>query len=229
MPIFFDPTIVLLIPAIIFSLYAQMKVKSTFNKYSNVKSQSGITGAQVAERLLRNYGIHHVKIERIENKLGDHYDPKAKALRLSPDVHDSSSLAALGVAAHEAGHAIQHSVGYMPLEVRANLAPVAQIGSFAAFPLLIIGVLFASPPLLQIGIYAFVGVVLFHLVTLPVEYNASNRAVALLQSSGFISRSEAGQTKKVLNAAALTYLAAALAAVITLLRFLILSYLLGEE
>lgn len=228
-PFFFDPTIVILIPAIAFSLYAQGKVKSTFQKYSKVTSKSGLTGAQIAERLLRENGINDVRIERIKDNLGDHYDPKKKILRLSPGVHDSSSLSALGVAAHETGHAIQHDVGYAPLELRANLVPFAQFGSMAAFPILFIGIVFGSSSLAQIGVYAFAAVVAFQLITLPVEYNASNRAVALLQDRGYVSGDEAEHTKKVLSAAALTYLAGALAAVLSLLRLLILANMFGDE
>jgi len=228
-PLFFDPTMIILIPAIIFSLYAQLKVQSTFERYSRVSSSSGLTGAEVAERLLRKEGIYDVRIERTHNMLGDHYDPRHKVLRLSPGVYNSTSLAALGVAAHEAGHAIQHDVGYFPLELRSSLVPVAQLGSMAAFPILLIGILLGSPFLARLGVYAFAGVVLFQLVTLPVEYNASSRAIALLQSGGFISGREAEHTKKVLDAAALTYLAAALAAVLSLLRLLLISRMFGGD
>ncbi|NLO89311.1 MAG: zinc metallopeptidase [Clostridia bacterium] len=228
-PIFFDPTMIILIPAIIFSLYAQLKVQSTFERYSRVASSSGLTGAEVAERLLRKEGIYDVRIERTPNTLGDHYDPRSKVLRLSPGVYNSTSLAALGVAAHEAGHAIQHDVGYFPLELRSSLVPVAQFGSMAAFPILLIGILLGSPMLAKLGVYAFVAVVLFQLVTLPVEYNASSRAIALLQAGGFVSGQEAEHTKRVLDAAALTYLAAALAAVLSLLRLLLISRMFGGE
>lgn len=226
---FFDPTMIILIPGIIFALYAQTKVKSTFARYSRVASSSGLTGADVAERLLRSNGIHDVRVERIGNTLGDHYDPRQKVLRLSPEVYGRNTLAALGVAAHEAGHAIQHNAGYFPLQLRASLVPVAQIGSTLAFPLLFIGILFASPLMMNIGIYTFAGVVLFQLVTLPVEFNASNRAIALLEGGGFVSHSEAGHAKKVLDAAALTYLAGALAAVLSLVRLLLLSRMYGGD
>ncbi|HBT20054.1 MAG TPA: peptidase [Peptococcaceae bacterium] len=228
-PFFFDPTMIILIPAIILSLYAQIKVQSAFERYSRVPSSCGLTGAEVAERLLRSSGINDVRIERIPNVLGDHYDPRHKVLRLSPGVYNSTSLAALGVAAHEAGHAIQHDVGYFPLELRSSLVPVAQFGSMAAFPILLIGILLGSPFLAKLGVYAFTGVVLFQLVTLPVEYNASSRAIALLQANGFISGQEAEHTKKVLDAAALTYLAAAVAAVLSLLRLLMISRMFGGD
>jgi len=225
----FDWTMVILIPGIIFTLYAQSKVKMTFGRYSRVASSSGLTGAQVAERLLKGNGINDVRIERIGNTLGDHYDPRRKVLRLSPEVYGSNSLAALGVAAHETGHAIQHRVGYAPLQLRASLVPVAQLGSSAAFPLLLIGFLFGSQLFVQIGVITFAGVVLFQLVTLPVEFNASNRAIALLQGQGFVTGVEAEHTKKVLDAAALTYLAGALAAILSLLRLLLLARMFGGD
>lgn len=226
---FFDWTYVVLIPGIIFALYAQSKVKMTFARYSRVASSSGMTGAEVAERLLRGNGINDVRVERIPNTLGDHYDPRQKVLRLSPEVYGSNSLSALGVAAHETGHAIQHRVGYVPLQLRSSLVPVAQLGSTAAFPLILIGILFSSPMLIQIGIITFAFVVLFQLVTLPVEFNASNRAVALLQGQGIVSGVEAGHAKKVLDAAALTYLAGALTAVLSLLRLLLLARMYSDD
>ena len=226
---YFDPTYFILIPGLIFALYAQSKVKGTFARYSRVASSSGMTGADVAERLLRSRGITDVRIERIGNTLGDHYDPRQKVLRLSPEVYGSTSLAALGVAAHETGHAIQHRVGYFPLQLRSSLVPVANFGSTIAFPLLIIGILLASESLITFGIYAFGAVVLFQLVTLPVEFDASNRAIALLEGNGFLSRQEAVHTKKVLNAAALTYIAGALTAILSLVRLLLLARMFGGE
>lgn len=225
---YFDPTYIILIPGLIFALYAQSKVKGTFARYSRVASMSGMTGAEVAERLLRSRGITDVRIERIGNTLGDHYDPRSKVLRLSPEVYGSSSLAALGVAAHETGHAIQHHVGYTPLQLRSSLVPIANIGSTLAFPLILIGLLI-SPTLVEIGILAFGAVVLFQLVTLPVEFDASNRAIALLEGNGFVSRQEAVHTKKVLDAAALTYIAAALAAVLNLVRLIFISRMFGGD
>lgn len=226
---YFDPTMIILIPGIIFALYAQGKVKSTFARYSRMASRSGLSGAEVAERLMRSSGINDVRIERIGNTLGDHYDPRSKVLRLSPEVYGSSSLAALGVAAHETGHAIQHHSGYFPLQLRNSLVPLANFGSRAAFPILFIGILLSSPALVNIGVYAFAAVVLFQLVTLPVEYNASNRAVALLEGNGFVSGQEAFHTKRVLNAAAMTYLAGALTAVLSLLRLVLLSRMYGDD
>lgn len=226
---FFDLTMLILIPGIIFSLYAQGKVKSTFTKYSRVVSSSGMTGAEVAQRLLNISGLSHVRIERVSNTLGDHYDPRTKVLRLSPEVYSSNSLAALGVAAHETGHAIQHDTGYAALSFRNALVPVANFGSKAAFPILLIGILFSSGALVTIGIYAFVAVVVFYLVTLPVEFNASSRAIVLLEGNGFVAGQEAVQTKKVLDAAALTYVAAALTAVLSLLRLILISRVFGDD
>ncbi|MHB1125980.1 MAG: zinc metallopeptidase [Bacillota bacterium] len=224
---FWDPTMIILIPAIILSLYAQMKVQSTFHKYDRVQASSRMTGAEVAQRLLNRAGVDHVRVEMIEGRLGDHYDPKSKALRLSPGVYRGSSLAALGVAAHEAGHALQDDAAYVPMQLRASFVPLAQWGSNLAFPLLIIGLIFGFPSLAVIGVYAFTAVVIFQLVTLPVEYNASSRAVALLEGEGFITPQEVGPTRKVLNAAALTYVAAAITGILTLVRLLILSGMLG--
>jgi len=226
---FFDFTIVLLIPAIILAVYAQSKVQSTFNKYSKVTAKSGVTGAQAAELLLRNAGVGDVRIEPTRGNLTDHYDPRSKVLRLSEGVYGKNSLAALGVAAHETGHAIQHHVGYFPLELRNSLVPVANIGSNLAFPLLIIGLIFGNPTLAMWGVLVFVAVVLFQVVTLPVEFNASNRAVAVLEGSGLLDRQEAGGARKVLNAAALTYVAAALMAVMNLVRMLLISGLLNRD
>lgn len=224
-----DPTMIILIPAIIVSLWAQMKVQGAFSKYSRVMSSSGLNGAAVARQLLNKSGIHDVEVEMIGGNLTDHYDPRQKKLRLSQQVYGSSSLAALGVAAHETGHAIQHHTGYFPLEFRNNLVPVASIGSNLAFPLLLLGIILGMPGLARLGVYAFTLVVLFQLVTLPVEFNASSRAVALLEHGGFISGHEVGATRKVLNAAALTYVAAVLVAVLNLLRLLIISGILRRN
>lgn len=229
MPLFFDWTMILLIPAILVSMYAQAKVHGAYNKWSQVRSTSGISGAMAARELLRQAGIHDVEVEMVPGHLTDHYDPRTKKLRLSPQVYNSSSIAALGIAAHETGHAIQHDVGYYPLALRNSLVPVANIGSNLAFPLIIIGLLFGNPTLAIWGVYAFTAVVLFQLVTLPVEFNASSRAVALLEGSGFITRNEVQPTKAVLNAAALTYVAAALTAVLNLLRLLIISGVLNRD
>lgn len=229
MPLFYDWTIILLVPAIILSIYAQFKVKNTYAKYAKVQSASGVTGAMAARELLHQAGIDDVQVELVKGRLTDHYDPRNKKLRLSPEVYHSSSLAALGIAAHETGHAIQHDVGYYPLALRNSLVPVANIGSNAAFPLIILGLILGMPNLAIWGVYAFAAVVLFQLVTLPVEFNASSRAVVVLEGSGFINRGEVRPTKQVLNAAALTYVAAAIAAILNLVRLLIISGVLNRN
>jgi len=221
--LFYDPTMLLLIPAIILALWAQQLVKRTFTKYSKVPAASGITGRGVAERLLSDSELNEVQIEEVEGRLSDHYDPRKKVLRLSTSISRGKSVAALGVAAHEVGHAIQHHKAYGAFHIRQSIFPVANIGSTLAFPLFFIGFLFtAAKPLMDVGIILFSGAVLFQVVTLPVEFNASSRALTLLQSRGFLVESEVGQAKKVLNAAALTYVAATAVAVIHLLRLILL-------
>ncbi|MCR4419950.1 MAG: zinc metallopeptidase [Clostridia bacterium] len=223
----FDPTLILLVPAIVLALYAQAKVQSTYQRYLRVPASSGLTGAAVARQLLDRAGVRNVRIEVTPRTLGDHYDPRARILRLSPEVYQSSSLAAIGVAAHEAGHAIQHHTRYLPLYLRSAFVPVAQLGSNLAFPLLFLGIILGWPELARIGVYAFVGVVLFQLITLPVEFNASNRAIALLSTGGYVHRQEIRAAREVLGAAALTYLAAALMAVLNLIRLLLISSAMG--
>lgn len=220
--LFWDPTFVLLLPAIILAVYAQIKVQSTFRQYSQVRSGTGYTGAQVAAELLRREGITDVKVEPVSGRLADHYDPRSKVLRLSPDVYGSDSLAAIGVAAHETGHAVQHRVGYAPLALRSAIVPLASVGTTAAWMLFLLGLIFSRPALMDLGILLFLGYVVFALVTLPVELNASGRAVALLQGQGFVLPQEAQGVRAVLNAAALTYLAAAAMAVLQLVRLLAL-------
>ncbi len=222
----FDWTMILLVPAIILSLYAQFKVKSTFSKYSQVMARNRVTGAQAARYMLQQKGMP-VQVERTPGQLTDHYDPRQRVLRLSEPVHDSYSLAALGVAAHETGHAIQHEEGYFPLGFRNSLVPIANFGSTLAFPLLLIGLLMGSMGLARIGVYAFTAVVLFQLITLPVEFNASNRAIRLLADGGYITQEEIQPTRAVLNAAALTYVAAALMAFLNLVRLLMLTGFFG--
>ncbi|NLC45244.1 MAG: zinc metallopeptidase [Clostridiales bacterium] len=223
MPFIFDPTYLLLIPAILLSLYAQTKVQTTFNKYMRVPARSGITGAQAARELLKQNQIYDIKVEQVSGRLSDHYDPRSKILRLSPEVYSNHSLASLGVAAHEVGHAFQHASEYAPLKLRSAIVPVANIGSSLAMPLLLFGLILSIPALVQIGIIAFSAAVLFQLITLPVEFNASNRAIAALESGGMIQGDEAGPTRKVLNAAALTYVAATLMSVLQLLRLILIS------
>ncbi|TAH71579.1 MAG: zinc metallopeptidase [Anaerolineaceae bacterium] len=222
-PFYFDPTYILVIIGIILSLAASARVKSTFAKYSRVRSLSGMTGAQTAEKILHKAGIYDVHIEHVQGQLTDHYDPRKKILRLSDSVYGSNSIAAIGVAAHECGHAIQHQNAYVPLKIRSALVPVANFGSAIAWPLILIGVLFTgSQTLIDIGIILFSTAVLFQLVTLPVEFNASRRAVRNLGEAGILHYEELAQSKKVLNAAALTYVAAAAATFLQLLRLILL-------
>lgn len=224
---FWDPTMIILIPAVLISAYAQMKVSSTFNHYSQVPSHRGMTGADVARYILNQNGLHDVPIERIGGHLSDHYDPRSRVVRLSAEVYGSTSLAALGVAAHEVGHAVQHAIGYLPLYVRNTVIPVTQIGSYLAMPLFFIGLFMSSPMLVEWGVLLFGGIVFFQLVTLPVEFNASSRAVATLGSEGFLDDTELKGTGKVLRAAALTYVAAALMAVLQLVRLVLISGMMG--
>ena len=219
---YYDPTYLLLIPGLILALYAQFKVSSTFARFKKEPSRSGLTGAQIARQILDTNGCGSVRIERVPGSLTDHYDPENGVLRLSEEVYGSRSIAALGVAAHEAGHAIQDATDYGPMRIRATLVPVANIGSSAAIPLFMLGLIFSWEPLLKIGILCFALAVLFYLVTLPVEFNASGRAVALL-GDGYLTDEELRGVKKVLSAAALTYVAAALQALLQLLRLVVLA------
>ena len=219
---YYDPTYLLLIPGLLLALYAQFKVNATFNHWKRVPSRIGMTGAQIARAILDSNGCRDVAIERVSGNLTDHYDPQNNVLRLSGEVYGSRSIAALGVAAHEAGHAIQDAQDYSPLRIRANLVPIANIGSNMALPLFMLGLFMSWEPLLKIGIFAFAFSVLFYLVTLPVEFNASRRAVTVL-ASGFLPDDEVKGVKAVLSAAALTYVAAALQAVLQLLRLVLLA------
>lgn len=219
----FDPTMVILLPAIILTIYAQIKISSTFNSYSRVHAAAGYTGAQVARRLLDNKGLYDVQVDVIEGNLTDHYDPRGRVVRLSHDVYYGTSIASLGVAAHETGHAVQHDEAYAPFNMRAAIVPVASFGSRVAPWLIILGFFLSAPSLLQVGIVAFTAVVLFQIITLPVEFNASSRALAFLENGAYLARDEVRGARKVLSAAALTYVAAALTAVLTLVRFLILA------
>ncbi|HDQ45581.1 MAG TPA: zinc metallopeptidase [bacterium] len=223
MPFFFyDSTIWLLMPAVLLALWANARVKNTFQKYSKVPASSGLTGAEVAGRLLGASGLGDVPVEAVGGTLSDHYDPKGRILRLSNGVARGRSVAAVGVAAHEVGHAIQHQQAWGAFRLRQSLFPAAHIGSRLAFPLFIAGLLFSIPPLLDVGIILFSAAVAFQLVTLPVELDASRRALALLDTRGFLHQAEVGQARKVLRAAALTYVASTAVAVIHLLRLVIL-------
>ncbi|MDD4587485.1 MAG: zinc metallopeptidase [Heliobacteriaceae bacterium] len=226
---FFHPLDIIVIPFMLLAMYAQFKVSSTFKKYSAVQARSGVVGAQVARGLLDANGLHDVRVELGQGTLSDHYDPRARAVRLSPDVYHGSSVASLGVAAHETGHAIQHATGYVPLTVRHAFVPVANIGSMAAIPLLLIGFFLKASGLMLLGILFFSAAVLFQLITLPVEFNASNRALALLTHYNYVGRDEVGLTRKVLGAAALTYVASALVAVAELLKFVLIFAANREE
>lgn len=218
---YYDPTYMLIIISALISLFAQFLVNSRFSKYSRVRSRSGMTGAQAAERILQSQGIYDVAIQRVSGKLTDHYDPRNKTLNLSDAVYASTSVAAVGVAAHECGHAIQHARGYAPLSFRSALVPVANIGSQLSWLFIILGIFFGgSHTLIMIGILMFSAAVLFQLVTLPVEFNASGRALKLLSETGILQKDEVSDTRKVLSAAALTYVAAAATAVLQLLRLL---------
>jgi Zn-dependent membrane protease YugP len=220
---YLDPTYVLVLIGAILCLLAQAKVKSTYNKYAKVRSRSGMTGAQAAQKILNLSGIYDVQIEHISGQLTDHYDPSAKVLRLSDSVYGSYSVAAIGVAAHECGHAVQHQKGYAPLKLRSALVPAANIGSKAGIPIILLGALLGmNQVLIQIGIWVFALAVLFQIVTLPVEFNASSRALAMLGNYGMMERDEVKDCRNVLKAAALTYVAAAASAILQLLRLVLL-------
>lgn len=220
---YYDPTYILIIIAAVISLIAQARVSSAFSKYSSVLARCGMTGAMAAERILHSQGIHDVTVRRVSGKLTDHYNPKDKTLNLSDSVYDRISIAAIGVAAHECGHAIQHARHYAPLSFRSALVPVANIGSKLSWFFIILGIIMSfNQTLLYVGIIMFSAAVLFQLVTLPVEFNASSRALALLSSEGILAADETSKARKVLSAAALTYVAAAASAILQLLRLIML-------
>ena len=219
-----DWTYILVLIGAILCMAASAKVNSTYNKYSKVRSMTGMTGAQVAQKILQYNGIYDVQIEHVRGNLTDHYDPSKKVLRLSDSVYGSTSVAAIGVAAHECGHAVQHQVGYVPIKIRSALVPAANIGSKLGLPLILLGVIFggAGSTLAQIGIWVFALAVLFQIVTLPVEFNAAGRAIKMLDQYGILHHQEVGHVKKVLSAAALTYVAAAASAILQLLRLVLI-------
>ncbi len=225
-PFFLDSTLVLVIPGFLLALWAQFKVKSTFSKFDQYVSRSGLTADKVAQGILRSGGLA-VEVEHVRGQLSDHYDPRDRTLRLSDSTYGSRSIAAIGVAAHEAGHALQHASGYFALSLRTNIVPVANFGSWLGMPLFFIGFFFRSGILVEIGILLFSFAVLFGLATLPVEFNASIRAVRLLADGNYLTEEEIPVARKVLNAAAWTYVASALVAILQLLRLLILSGILG--
>lgn len=220
---YYDWTLLIVLPALIFTIWAQIKVNSSFEKYSRITTARRITGAEAARRILDANGLSNVKIERIRGSMTDHYDPRANVIRLSETVHDVPSVAALGVAAHEAGHAIQYARGYAPIKLRASIVPVTRIGSALSMPLFIIGLIFASDMLLLAGIALYSLVTFFQLVTLPVEFNASSRALKTLDGQGILYGDELVGARRVLSAAAMTYVAALATSLLTLLRLLVLA------
>lgn len=224
-----DWTMVLVLPAFALALFAQFRVRGTFQKYSQVRTARGRTGAEVAAELLARRGVPDVKVEQVEGRLSDHYDPRSKVLRLSPEVYGSDSVAAVGVAAHECGHALQDKERYPAMALRSAIVPVAGIVTTAAFPLFFIGLIANLRPLMDLGILFFLGYVAFSLITLPVEFDASRRAVAVLQGEGLVMPNEADGVRAVLNAAALTYIAAAAMAIAQLLRLLVLRNMRDNE
>lgn len=220
----YDATYLLVIPAIIFALIAQIKVKTTFNRYSSEHNQHGYTAKEVARKILDDNGLQNISIEYVSGELTDHYDPTANVIRLSESVYSSTSVAAIGVAAHEVGHAIQHAKGYAPIKVRQAIIPVTQIGSRLAVPLVLLGMLFSALDwLVPVGIFLYTGVVFFQAVTLPVEFNASNRALQTLDENLILYKDEVKMAKKVLGAAAMTYVAAMFSSLMSLLRLIIIA------
>lgn len=225
MPFFYYDSyyLVLVLPALIIAMIAQFKVQSTFKKFAQNLSRRGQTAAQITREILDNNGLFAVKVERISGNLTDHYDPKANVIRLSDSVHDSTSVASIGVAAHEAGHAVQHATSYMPIKLRNAVLPVANIGSQLAMPAILLGIIMSIEPLVTAGIILFSVLVLFQVITLPVEFNASRRALVTLRSSSMLDEDELSGAKKVLSAAAMTYVAAALVSATQLLRLILIS------
>lgn len=220
---YFDPTMLIVLPALLLALWAQINVSTTYSKYNKLKTSGGVTGFEAARRILDANGLYNVGIERIRGELTDHYDPRANVIRLSEAVYSSTSAAAVGVASHEAGHAVQHAVGYAPIKLRTSIIRVTNFGSMMAMPLFLVGLIFTAPALMYAGIILYSLVAVFQLVTLPVEFNASSRAMAALSASGRFSGEELRGARKVLNAAALTYVAALASSLLSLLRLLIIA------
>lgn len=219
---YLDYTIVLLIPGLLLGFYAQSKIGSTYRKYSQISNVQKLTGYDVARRMLNDNGLHSVEITQIGGELSDHYDPRSEQVRLSYDVYYGTSVAALGIAAHEVGHAIQHAQGYFPLHVRNTVIPLTNFSSFLYMPLLLLGIVLSHPQLLHWGIVLFAIIVFFQIITLPVEFNASSRAIQTLGGEGILNSTEIQGAKKVLSAAALTYVAAAVTAILQLLRLVLI-------
>jgi Zn-dependent membrane protease YugP len=223
---YWDPTYILVVIGAVICMIASARVKGTFNKYSQLRSMSGMNGAQVAQRVLQAAGIYDVQVRHVSGSLTDHYDPRTKTVNLSDSVYNATSVAALGVAAHECGHAIQHAKNYAPLSIRSALVPIANFGSMLAWPVILIGLLFntrSSGLIIDIGILLFSAAVLFQLVTLPVEFDASRRALVMLRTQGILADDELKYTRRVLKSAALTYVASAAAAILQLLRIILIT------
>ena len=223
---YWDPTYILVVIGAVICMIASARVKGTFNKYSQLRSMSGMNGAQVAQRVLQAAGIYDVQVRHVSGSLTDHYDPRTKTVNLSDPVYNATSVAALGVAAHECGHAIQHAKSYAPLSIRSALVPIANFGSMLAWPVILIGLLFntrSSGLIIDIGILLFSAAVLFQLVTLPVEFDASRRALVMLRTQGILADDELRYTRRVLKSAALTYVASAAAAILQLLRIILIT------
>lgn len=223
---YWDPTYILVVIGAVICMIASARVKGTFNKYSQLRSMSGMNGAQVAQRVLQAEGIYDVQVRHVSGSLTDHYDPRTKTVNLSDPVYNATSVAALGVAAHECGHAIQHAKSYAPLSIRSALVPIANFGSMLAWPVILIGLLFntrSSGLIIDIGILLFSAAVLFQLVTLPVEFDASRRALVMLRTQGILADDELRYTRRVLKSAALTYVASAAAAILQLLRIILIT------
>ena len=223
---YWDPTYILVVIGAVICMIASARVKGTFNKYSQLRSMPGMNGAQVAQRVLQAAGIYDVQVRHVSGSLTDHYDPRTKTVYLSAPVYNATSVAALGVAAHECGHAIQHAKSYAPLSIRSALVPIANFGSMLAWPVILIGLLFntrSSGLIIDIGILLFSAAVLFQLVTLPVEFDASRRALVMLRTQGILADDELRYTRRVLKSAALTYVASAAAAILQLLRIILIT------
>lgn len=223
---YWDPTYILVVVGAVICMIASTRVKGTFNKYSQIRSMSGMNGAQVAQRVLQAAGIYDVQVRHVSGSLTDHYDPRTKTVNLSDPVYNATSVAALGVAAHECGHAIQHAKSYAPLSIRSALVPIANFGSMLAWPVILIGLFFntrSSGLIIDIGIILFSAAVFFQLVTLPVEFDASRRALVMLRTQGILADDELKYTRRVLKSAALTYVASAAAAILQLLRIILIT------
>ncbi len=220
---FFDPTMLIVLPALFFAIYAQIKVKSSYHAGDQVRTPYGMTGCEAARRILDQNGLHHVRIEQIPGELTDHYDPRANVIRLSAKVYGSNTASAVGVAAHEAGHAVQYARNYAPIKLRAAIIPVCNIGSMLSMPLFLLGMLATLEPLMWAGIIAFSLTALFQLITLPVEFNASRRAMAILTDSGRFSGEQLKASRRVLSAAALTYVAALATSLLQILRLVVIA------